>query len=236
MLAERLTGVGAPMQASSTGSSSKRGVYNAAGTMAMLSEGNQRQHTNIRDFRDSLSRVASSAMAFQRANDLKAEDPTIGFFNEEMQGKIRAALAAATPAQLMHSRFEVKTSDSGANQEVERSNLMQMAALLSQYGQQTLGMAAQLAKPNLNPVIKETMLRTVAMQREMARQLLRAFDQLDMEEKVVDLERIFSEEQRRQQQQQGNGQAAFPGGVGQPGVPVDRRTVEAVSQVSIPGI
>src|SRR5207249_4238769 len=46
-LADRLTAIGPPMQGLAEGQTGKRGVYNTSGTLALLSEGNQRQDTNI---------------------------------------------------------------------------------------------------------------------------------------------------------------------------------------------
>jgi len=178
-LCDRAVGIGPVMQGYSQGMMGKRGIYNAQGTMAILSESNQRQDTNIRDARQVLGLIARTALAMQAA--YQPDDPTIQLFTPEAQAQITAALQRATPEALSKTFFRVEASHAGANKEVERQNLLQMANILAQYGNAVQQFGLQLANPQLNPAIRSLMSATVKMQRWMATRLLRAFDEYDAE-------------------------------------------------------
>lgn len=188
-LAERLSGIGPLMQGMSSGNMGKKGMYNTGGTLAVLSEGNQRQDTNIRDFRQVLSRIAKVAFSLQ--SYYGKDDPTIGVFPEAVQAQIRQALEMATTERLHTTTFEVKTSNAGSNSEVAKASLMQMAAILGQYGNTVQGMTQALANPQLNPSIRAIMMETITMHKWMAARLLRSFDEYDAEGVLPDVNRAI---------------------------------------------
>lgn len=217
-LAERLTGIGPPMQGSASGMSGKRGIYNAMGTIALLQESNQRQDTNIRDARVVLSEVSRTALILQRAYG--GDDPSIQLFPDEMQKQIMAALQAATPDTLARCRFEVSASSAGVNKEIERMGLMQMATVLQQYGQVVHQLGQMLLDPKLNPSLRSMITQIIDMHRWMAGRLLRAFDEYDLEGILPDVAVALAAGQQQQQQQPGQpgGPAqAAPSGIPGPG-------------------
>ncbi len=205
-LSQQLTGTTAEMQGMGSGSMGKKGMYNTGGTLAVLSEGTQRQDTNIRDVRGVLSAVAKCCYIQQRA--FGSDDPLIGTLPDKLKEQVQAALAAATPDRMRLAFFDAKVSDAGANKEVKKANLMNIAQVLGQYGQSVTQMSMQLANPGLNPIIRSVMMQTIEMQRAMAVTLLRAFDEMEMEDVLPDVENAITAAQS------GGGQAAPGGGPG----------------------
>lgn len=185
-LADKITGSGPVMQGMSGGQMDKRGVYNTSGTLAVLSESNQRQDTNIRDAREALSRIIKCAFGMQREYG-GSDDPTIDMFPPDLAAKIRRGMELVSGEILKRSFFEVKASSAGSNKEVERANLLQMAQVLAQYGQAATQMATELASPTLNAGIKQTMISVITMQRWMAARLLKAWDEADAEGELPDV-------------------------------------------------
>jgi len=192
-LYERLVGVSGPMQGAAQGGSNKRGIYGTGGTMAVMSEQNTRQNTNIRDVRQVAGRIAKSCFGMQRV--WGPDDPTIAMFDDGIAEKIRAFFASATPDRMARSAFEIKASDPGANKEVSRANLLQMASILSQYSQQTMALAQQVQTMK-NPLMQKLIPAILKMQREMAVSLAKEFDQLHLEGKLPDVERLLRESQQ----------------------------------------
>lgn len=178
-LSERLTGIGALAQGSAQGAMGKRGVYNTGGTMAMIQEGNERQHTNIRDFREVLSDAIKTCFVLQKT--FGPDDPVIAFYPESVQKGIKSALQYATEDRTHLCRFEIRTSSAAMNKEVDRQNLMQVAGVLNNLYGQTMQAAQQLLNPQLNPGLRMVMNDIVKAQSEMAKRLLTSFDELDPE-------------------------------------------------------
>lgn len=177
--AEKLLGIGPPMQGAASGANSKRGIYNTQGVLGVMAEGNQRQDTNIRDARSVLGAIARNCYLLQ--SQYGAEDPYINLMPQDMAAKVRHAMQNMSPEQIIRTRFEVKASDSGANKEIHKSNLMQMAQVLGQYGATTAQLAGQLANQQLHPSIRMVLNDVVTMHKWMASSLLRAFDEHDTE-------------------------------------------------------
>jgi hypothetical protein len=179
-LGERLSGIGAVQQGYAAGMMGKRGIYNASGTLALLSESNQRQDTNIKDVREVLSSLGRISCALQSA--FGSDDPMIATLPEELQQQVRMALSSATPRSLEVAHFEVKASNAGSNRETERQSVMQMAQVLNQYAVAVQQLSVQLVNPQLNPGLRLIINDVIKMQRWMAARILRAWDEYDIEE------------------------------------------------------
>lgn len=178
-LGEKLSGIGAVMQGYAGGMMGKRGIYNASGTIALMQESNQRQDTNIRDARHVIGQVIDTCFRLQRA--FQPQDPVIETFPQEVQDRIKRAMDMLMSGPAPRSLFVVKASNAAANSEMRRQSHIQMAQVLSQYGQSALQMATQLANPQLNPILRLVMNDILRMQKWMAGSLLRSFDELDAE-------------------------------------------------------
>ena len=212
-LVERLSGIGAQMQGYAGGMMGKRGIYNATGTLALLSESNQRQDTNIHDAREVLGRIAKNHLMMQAFYG--AKDPLIDTFPEPLQDQVRQALQFATPNKMRYARIGIRASDAGANKEVARQNLMALAGVVSNYGGAVQQMVMQLVNPQLNPGIRAVMEQTIGMMRWMAVRLLRAFDEYDAEGVLPDALAAIN-----QGLSSGQGGPATPAGAaGAPGAP-----------------
>lgn len=227
-LLERLVGIDGIMQGSSQGGQGKNNVYNTGGTIAVMSERNTRQNTNIRDFRETASSVAKANFILQKT--FNPSDPTIEMFDPDKQQKIRQFFAAATRDRLNRSFFEVRASDPGSNREVDRQNHLQMSQILSQYGTQVLGMAQQLQTVK-NPLMQKVIMASAAMLHEMGLALASDFEMLHLEGKLPDLAKYYEEQQQQQQREQQQ-QGANGGGMGIPGTPAFQQGMAQLGQVS----
>lgn len=190
MLAERLVGIGAVQQGNASGMMGKRGIYNAAGTLAVLSESNQRQDTNIRDIRQVLGGIGKLSFIMQR--QFNPRDPILDLYPPDVASKIREGLEMATPSLLQHNYFEIKASDAASNSEAAKANLMQMASIVGQYGAAVPQMAQALLtlKPD-NPMYGLT-LKVAQMHKWMASKLIRALGEHDADGLIPDIAQAFT--------------------------------------------
>lgn len=185
-LAERLSGIGPVMQGNASGMMGKRGIYNAQGTMAVLAESNQRQDTNIRDFREVMSRIARTCYMMQCTYG--KEDKLLETFSPEMRAQILRGFQLVDQYKASDSvRFLVKASNASVNSEVRKAATIQMSQVLSQYANAVTQMSMQLANPQINPTIRLVMNDVVKMHRWMATRILRDFDEYEAEGVLPDV-------------------------------------------------
>lgn len=189
MLAERYVGLGALQQGNASGMMGKRGIYNAAGTLAVISESNQRQDTNIKDVREVMGEIAKKCFTLQSMYN--PNDPMIDAYPPEQAEQIKRGLRLIGPDLLRSRYFEIKPSDAGANSEVAKANTLQLAQVLNQYGSQVLQMAPTLINMPPSPV-QQIFMDTVRMQRWMAIRLMRVMGEYDAESIIPDIERTLT--------------------------------------------
>lgn len=191
MLAERLVGIGALQQGNAAGMMGKRGIYNAAGTLAVISESNQRQDTNIRDARQVMGSIAKREFMLQ--SQFNPNDPMIDMIsmdNPAMGDEIRQGLTMLTSSQLAHNYFEIKASDAGANSETAKANALQLIQVIGQYGASIPQMATQIRMAK-DPFLRDMLIATVRLQKWAALTILRAFGNYDAETYIPDIERAL---------------------------------------------
>lgn len=215
-LANKLSGIGDVMQGDSQGMLGKRGIYNTGGTLGILSEGNQRQDTNIRDVRCVMSGIARHSARLQALYGDK--DPFIDTLPQTSQDKVRQAMAIFKSDRYKWVQMEVKASSAGVNSEVRKANLMMMAQQLGAYGQQAVQAATELANQQLNPTIRQAVVEFINMQRWMAKRLLKELDEWDATEILPDV--ANQDGQGPTNTGQPPGMAA--GGAGAPQLPLSR--------------
>lgn len=187
-LADKLSGIGDAMKGTAQGQAGDRGVYNTMGTLSVMSEGNQRQDTNIRDVREVLGGLIDTCSRMQAR--WGQDDPFINTLEEKYQDGVRAALKIFTQRDSSHIRHEVRASSAGANSEVRKASLLQMSQVIGQYGGFIQQMAPQLMNPSLNPGMKAVLTDIVQMQAWMAKRLLREFGEAEMVELLPDADTI----------------------------------------------
>lgn len=188
--AERLLGIGPPMQGSAVGGVGKGGIYNTQGLLGVLSEGNQRQDSNIADAREVIGEIGRVNYLLQAAYG--SDDPTVDLFPDEIAKAVRQALKEVAPDVILRSKMTVRSSDSSMNKETRKASLLQLAQVLGQYGTTVSQMAVQLINPQLNPVLKGTLMSVIRMHKWMAATLLRAYDEYDTQEVIPDVERLLA--------------------------------------------
>jgi hypothetical protein len=184
-LAEKISGIGEIMQGAAQGQLGQRGIYNTTGTLSVIAEGNQRQDTNIRDVRQVLALLGKKSARLQAC--FGANDPFIGTLPADAQQQVQQAIKLFQSDNYKYVQLEVKPSNAGANSEVRKANIMLMSQTLGQYGQLAIQLSAQLANPQLNPLMRTVMEQTVTMQAWLAKRLLKELDEWDATEIIPDV-------------------------------------------------
>lgn len=212
MLGEKVFGVGGLMMGHSQGQMGKGGVYNAAGTIAVMSESNQRQNTNIRDFRLFLGEVAKDCFILQK--NLNPMDPTLEQLPQGLRQQAQQALSLPDD-QWARVIFDVRMSDSAANREIEKANVLTMANVVSQFISQSQGLVNMMYSQN--PVLQQLGVGAAQMGYSSMRTLLKEFDMNDLVEDLPNVSETFRAVQQ-QQHSQGGGMGQAGGPPQQPGM------------------
>lgn len=198
-LAERITGINAAMQGSSAGATGKRGVYSAQGTMALLSETNDRQGLGVKMFRNALGEINKNSAILQCV--FGANDPTLQFFEPEEREKIQAAIAymAKNSARLHLTPFSIRTSTAASNQEIERQNLFQVMGVFERYYQQAMSISTQLLNPGLNPQLRQIYAETLRSMQDLGRRVMQAFNENEPEKILPDYAAVVSPQAQQEE-------------------------------------
>jgi hypothetical protein len=186
-LADLLIGSGPAQQGMSSGSmggrGKGRGTYNTGGTLGVLAEGNQRQDTNIRDARNAVGLIAQLEflMCAKFGDDLDFSDLT-----PKVQDQIRQAFSLSQGV-LTNTRFEVATSNAGANREIAKANLYQLAQVMGQYGTTVQQLSIHLMNPELNPGLRKVLTDLCNMFKWISKRLLYTYEEPEGEEYLPDV-------------------------------------------------
>lgn len=228
-LAERLMGIGSLMQGGSAGQSDKRGVYSTGGTLAVMGEGNSRQDSNIRDARQVLGEIGKCCYFFQA--HFSPDDPLLDYVAPKVKEQIKACFASTTRDRIACAKFEIQASSAGANREIEKSSLLQMANFLAQHSKTLLELTPQVIAQQNNPVLKAMTQSIMELSAWMARRLMHAYNEYDSEGVLPDVRQILSGG-NTPTALPGSGQEGLePGGAGGTGGPVDRGFLRQVAQM-----
>lgn len=185
--AQQLVHISEVMTGAATGTSDRKGEYNTQGTLGVLAESNQPQDTNIRDVRLALSEVAKTSWILQRT--FGSNDPALDEMDPKTAALVRQAFSMSNQQRMALSHFDVQASDAGANKETKRAALMAMASTLGQYGSTFLQLVQQrMTTPALAPAVD----MVAKMWKGLATELLRAFDEGELEDLVPDVEQAMA--------------------------------------------
>lgn len=235
-LAERLMGIGPIAQGAAQGGPGKGGIYNTGGVMAVMSEGNQRQDTNIRDAREVLSDIARCSFFLQA--HLAPNDPVLGFMPPKYADAVRQAFQKVSRDRIRSTKFEIKASSAGANKEIEKASLLQMGNFLAQHSQTLLQLGPQLIGTQ-NPQMQMMLREIMQMSSWMAKRLISAYDEAEAEGELPDVEQIFGPGQPAGGAPGGPGALppTGPGNLGPPGAGGSgalppRSTLQQISQMA----
>jgi hypothetical protein len=175
-LADRVSGVSPPMQGFGAGvMQGKRGIYNAAGTLAMLQEGNRRVDIYLKHARDGFGHVGKLAyLLYRQAGVDKSEIANYPL--------LEAAFNATEPETDENLFFEITASSSSTNREADRTAFMMMSQILERYYVSIMQAAAQVAQLQVtapkHPLI-QLYLAILDGAHSVASHLLDAFDYSD---------------------------------------------------------
>lgn len=222
-LAERLMGIGPIMQGMSQGQQGKGGIYNTGGVMAVMSEGNQRQDTNIRDAREILGQIARCSYFLQ--SHFAPSDPVLDMMPPEVKQAVQQAFAFTNRDRIRSTKFEIKASSAGANKEVEKASLLQMGNFLANHSQLLQTITPQIIGSQ-NPQMKAMLTAILEMSSWMARRLLSAYDEPEAIGELPDVKTIL--------ESGGSVPGVGPGGAPSSGVPLTRPALQQISQMARP--
>lgn len=232
-LADELSGIGDSMRGTSQGQQGTHGIYNTMGTLSVMAEGNQRQDTNIRDVRNSLSFLADVCSRLQAR--FGSDDPFIATLPGDMQPQVKQALQILNSEKYRVIRHEVSTSTAGSNSEIQKASLLQISQVLGQYGGTIQQLIPQLLSSTINPQMKAMITDIINMQSSLAKRLLRAFGEADLVESLPDVNQILNAGATSNPQQPGAGGPQGnmePGGAGGALPPLPGAQLAALSQMS----
>lgn len=173
-LAEKRTGVSAPIQGTGSGFNTKRGVYTAMGTLSLLQEGNTRTDLNITDMRDAHTRLGRLLCAEYAEIGLGDRKPAFG----DLSDKIEAALTAMKAGQVI---LPITAATSSVNREVEKQNDLMISNVLNRHYAQIAQMLQSAMDPRVPEEIKNLIFKQVQGADFMMKSVLRHFgyDEVD---------------------------------------------------------
>lgn len=188
-LADRYTGMGAPMQAMGSGIlEGKRGVYSAQGTMAMLQAGSDRPDLFLKEYREAFHRIGRKVYRYNR--DFRSKPLPFQFWGEN--GNIlRTIFQFPEPDDYDPVYFSIGASDGSANKEADRTNLLLMANTLAGYYNQLWQAVATVGQLPPGDPIRETLLMVLDGAKDLADRLLYVFDIGDRNKLIPDVRNVL---------------------------------------------
>jgi|SRR5262245_54176499 len=198
-LADRTTGMGAPMQAMGSGIlEGKRGVYSAQGTMAMLQAGSDRPDLFLKEYRETYHRIARHVYRYNR--DLRTSPLPYQLWGQYGQ-ILQIIMSYPEPDDYDPVYFSIGASDGSANREVDRTNLLLMSNTLAGYYNQLWQGVASLQQIPPNSPLYQTLLMVLNSGKDLIDRVLFAFDIGDRKKLIPDIQSVLG----------GGGGQAVPG-------------------------
>jgi len=186
--AERYTGISPAAQGFGSGVVGKKGIYSSQGTLALLAEGNKRLDIYLRRIRRPFHSVGSQIFTSYRdfASDAKVW---------EAYGKngdlLKQAFSLKEPDGFKGLFFGIGASDSSANKEIDRQNLLLMANTMAAYYKQLMSLIPAVVQAPDGSPFKELGLQILDGARDLANRLLFAFDVHDRQHMLPDVRAIL---------------------------------------------
>lgn len=189
-LAERYTGVTAPMQGAGTGSlSGKRGIYNTGGTLALIAEGNRRIDLYTKRLRYPFHRLGS--LIFQSYRDFRPNGPELEAMGSTGQ-LVKELFKLRESPDFPHLFFDIGASDGSANKETDRTALLLMANTMASYYRQVVEAASVISQiPDPNHPLAKILLSVLDGARDLANRLLSVYDVGDRKSLLVDVRELM---------------------------------------------
>jgi hypothetical protein len=186
-LAERYSGVSSAKQGFGTGPVGKKGIYASQATLALLSEGNQRQDIYLQRLRRSFNKQGQLIFVHYRDFAKSADWSQYG----ENGDFLKQAFSIKDPEELRAVFFGLGASDAGANREVDRQNLLLMSNTMSAYYKEIMALAPQIAQMPPGSPAQELSLQVLDGARELSNRILFAFNVYDRKKLVPDVRELL---------------------------------------------
>jgi hypothetical protein len=226
-LAERRSGVSPPQQGYGAGTQTKKGVYSAAGTMALLQDGNRRTDLNISDFRYAhtiLGRIVSRQYAEygfgkQRGKLFGAQEDIINDAFKAIKGGTLG--------------IPIYSSNASINREVEKQNDMMLHQIMNQHYQMISTLITQMSNPLVPQEVKDYGVKVINASDTLMKIILKDFGHDEVERLVPKAE--VQKPQAPPQQQKQQGSLPMPGGAGGQNRPVPINAGKVSAMAGRPG-
>lgn len=174
-LAERRAGISPPMQGAGAGSQGKRGIYTAMGTLSVMQEGNRRTDLNISDLRYAHTKLGRILLADYAKFGVR--NSLLEMFGDK-ESKITKALEGIRSGRI---GLPIYSSTASVNKEVEKQNLFLLVNLMRQHYMGIANLIAQAANMMTPPPVKEYMTQVIKASNIVMKNVLRNFDQEDVD-------------------------------------------------------
>jgi hypothetical protein len=187
-LSERYTGVSQPMQGMGTGSMGKKGTYNTGGTLALLSEGNQRLDIYIKRLRRPMKMLGK--MMFVAYRDFGDRDELKNWGENGTYVGEAFDFGPGSP-EYRNLLFDFSSSDAGANKETDRQALLLMSNTAASYYQQVMGLAQAIAGMPEGSPARSVAIAVFGGAQDLFERVLTAFGISDRKNIVPDLQKLL---------------------------------------------
>lgn len=174
-LAERRAGISPPMQGAGAGSQGKRGIYSAMGTLSVMQEGNRRTDLNISDLRYAHTKLGRILLADY--SKFGVRDKLLAMFGDK-ESKIVKALEAVKSGRI---GLPIYSSTASVNKEVEKQNLFLLVNLMRQHYMGIANLIGQASNMMTPEPVKKYMMEVIKASNIVMKNVLRNFDQEDVD-------------------------------------------------------
>src|SRR5882724_4831496 len=174
-LAERRAGISPPMQGAGAGSQGKRGIYTAMGTLSVMQEGNSRTDLNTSDLRYAHTKLGRILLADYSKFGVRSA--LLEMFGEKAS-KIAKALEAVKSGRI---GLPIYSSTASVNKEVEKQSLMMLVQVMRGHYMGIANLIGQASNMMTPPGVKEYLQQVIKASNIVMKNVLRNFDQEDID-------------------------------------------------------
>lgn len=210
-LAEKRSGVSAPMQGMGSGAMSKRGVYSSMGTLSIMQEGNTRTDLNITDIRYAHTKMGR-LLAHEYA-DFGVGDDRVRKFGLDAPLIVQAF-------KMLHDgsiNLPVYASTASVNREVEKQSDLMLTGVMQKHHQMIGQMLQAASNQFAPPAMAKYLYDAIDSANTLMKSVFKHFDYDEVDQYVPDVEPPKPPQPPAAGGQQQPGQGAPPPGAPQAG-------------------
>lgn len=187
-LAERYTGISAPMQGMGAGSMGKRGIYANSATLALLSEGNRRLDIYLKRLRYPFHKLGRIIYENYRQFRPTGEEYELAGDHGNL---VQQVFSVKSPEGYRGSFFELGASDASTNKETDRTSYLLMANTMASYYKQVVEATQLVVQAPQGSPVQELLLQILDGARDLSNRILFAFDVPDRDRLLPDVRRVL---------------------------------------------